>query len=415
MAVETIRERFDVTNTRKVSLVSGAHGINELFSLALPPILPLLISTFNLTYTHAGLLVTVYFAMYAILQLPAGAVADRLGQTRLITVGMSVMAAGMALASIASSYQILLGAVALSGAGGSTYHPAGMSLISDVEEADTEGKAMGIHELAGMGGNMLAPALIGGLATVTNWRLALGVTASLGLLYAGMFAVFSEPLSSAGRPPTATTSVQTESPERRGVKQLFSDIWQVTRIPLAWWVLGLFLAKLLFTLQSYGVRTYLTSFVVARTGLSAGIANGMFFLFLAGSAIATVWFGALADRFNRLHLLTVAFLGAGGLIAATGLVPASMVVLFGWFFLLGVAVYASLPVVNTLTSEYSEREFSGSLFGIVQTASALGGTISPVLFGALASRIGILRTFPLIAVVCVVAGLGFLVTGRRLG
>lgn len=413
MDFETIRERFAVTNTRKVSLVSGAHGINELFSLALPPILPLLISTFNLTYTHAGLLVTVYFAMYAILQLPAGTIADRLGQTRLITVGMSVMAAGMALASIAPSYRILLGAVALSGAGGSTYHPAGMSLISDIEDADTEGKAMGIHELAGMGGNMLAPALIGGLATVTNWRLALGVTAGLGLLYAGMFAVFSKPRSSAGRPPT-TTSVQPGPSERRGVKQLFSDMWQVTRIPLAWWVVGLFLAKLLFTLQSYGVRTYLTSFVVARTGLSAGIANGMFFLFLAGSAIAMVWFGALADRFNRLHLLTVTFLGAGGLIAATALVPASMVVLFGWFFLLGAAVYASLPVVNTLASEYSEREFSGSLFGIVQTASALGGTISPVLFGALASRIGILRTFPLIAVVCIVAGLGFLVTGRRL-
>lgn len=403
-----------MNSRRDVSLVSGAHGINELFSLALPPILPLLVPEFGLTYTRAGLLVTAYFAMYAVLQLPAGAVADRFGQARLITVGMGVMAAGMALASVAPSYRVLLGAVALSGAGGSTYHPAGMSLISDVEGDDTEGRAMGIHELAGMLGNMLAPVLVGGLAVTTGWRYALGVTAGVGLLYTVGFAVLSKPLSSAGGPPTtATPPTRTGSSGRGRVERLLDELRQVPRVPLAWWVLGLFLAKLLFTLQSYGVRTYLTSFVVARTGMSAGVANGTFFLFLTGSAVATVGFGALADRFDRLHLLTATFLGAGGLVATTSIVPASLVVLFVWFFLLGVAVYASLPVVNTLASEYSEREFSGSLFGIVQTASALGGTISPVLFGALASRIGILWTFPLIAVVCFVAGLGFLVVGRR--
>ncbi|WP_281194666.1 MFS transporter [Halorubrum sp. F4] len=379
------------------------------------PILPLLISEFDLSYTRAGLLVTVFFSMYATLQLPAGAVADRLGQSRLITVGMAVMGTGMTLASVAPSYPVLLGGVALSGAGGSTYHPAGMSLISDIEGAETEGKAMGIHELAGMFGNMLAPVLIGGLAVVTDWRIALGVTAGVGLLYAGAFALLMEPLSSVDTPSATTTTSQSGSAERRGFKRLLTDVWEVTRIPLAWWVLGLFLAKLLFTLQSYGVRTYFTSYVVARTGLSTGIANGMFFLFLAGSALSTVGFGALADRFDRLDLLTATFLGAGGFIVATAFVPTSAVVLFGWFFLLGVAVYASLPVVNTLASEYSEREFSGSLFGIVQTASGLGGAISPVLFGALASRIGVQSMFPLIAVTCFVAGLGFLVTGRCLG
>jgi MFS family permease len=224
-----------------------------------------------------------------------------------------------------------------------------------------------------------------------------------------------KPLSSVNSPTTSTTASQSVPSERRDVKRLFVDIWEMTRIPLAWWVLGLFLAKLLFTLQSYGVRTYFTSYVVARTGLSTGTANGMFFVFLVGSALSTLGFGGLADRFDRLGLLTGTFLGTGGLIVATAFVPASVVVLFGWFFLLGVAVYASLPVVNTLASEYSEREFSGSLFGIVQTASGLGGAISPVLFGELASRIGIRSTFPFIAVVCFVAGLGFLVVGRHTG
>lgn len=415
MLAESVRGRFDVADPRKVGLVSGAHAVNELFSLALPPVLPLLIAEFDLTYTGAGLLVTVYFTMYAVLQLPAGAVADRLGGGRLIAAGTGVMAVGMALASAAPTYEALLGAVAVAGVGGSTYHPAGMALVSDVEREDTEGKAMGVHELAGMGGNMLAPVLVGGLAATASWRLAFATIAGLGLLYAAAFAILVEPV-----PPTAEPSPTARSPERGigsfrdRIDRLLADLWAVTRLPLAWWVLGLFLAKLLFTLQSYGVRTYLTSFVVARTGLSTGVANGAFFLFLTGSAAATVAFGALADRFDRLALLSVTFLGAGILVAATFLVPPSVALLFAWFALLGVAVYASLPVVNTLASEYSEREFSGSLFGVVQTASALGGTVSPVLFGALASRIGILRTFPLIAVVSLVAGLGFIAARWRL-
>ena len=64
--VSAIRERFTVANPRQVGLVSGAHGMNEFFSLAIPPLLPLVINDLGIQYTQAGLLVSVYFVMYAI-------------------------------------------------------------------------------------------------------------------------------------------------------------------------------------------------------------------------------------------------------------------------------------------------------------------------------------------------------------
>lgn len=452
MAFEGVGERFAVSNRREVALVSGAHGVNELFSLALPPLLPLLVAQFGLSYARAGLLVATYFGMYAVFQLPAGAVADRFGQGRLIWLGTAVMGVGLAVGSVAPTYVALLGAVAVAGVGGSTYHPAGMSLISDVEPDDTVGKAMGLHELAGMLGNLAAPLLVGGLAVATSWRLALGATGALGVGYAAAFAVLSArgvgfpapdgsalpgPDRSAGSGHSAVSDYVTGSdhsadPEcsssdteggragpvdstapddgERGVR---AAVAEVVRVPLAWWVAGLFAAKLLFTLQTYGVRTYLTSYVAARGALTTGAANGVFFLFLAGSTVATVWFGAMADRFSRLHLLAGTFLVAAVAIAATALVPTSLVVLAVWFSLLGIAAYASLPVINTLVSEYADRAFSGSLFGVVQTASALGGTVSPLLFGEVASRAGIEVAFPSIALVCLVAGVGFVGAARR--
>jgi MFS family permease len=347
----------------------------------------------------------------------------------------------MGLASVAPTPPALLGSVALAGVGGSTYHPAGMGFVSDVEPDDTAGRAMGIHELAGVVGNVLAPAFTGGLAAATDWRLALGVTAGVGLAAAAAFGVLSESDRPTGRSSSeaacgcADDSAPEEGGERTGARsgererergrgrgrlrrlrrlcRLRDDLGRLVGLPLAWWVLGLFLTKLLFTLQSYGVRTYLTSYVVERLGSSTGTANATFVVFLAGTALATVWFGSLADRFDRRRLLAGTFLLGGAFVAATALVPANAATFLAWFFVTGVAAYASLPVVNTLVAEYSEREFSGSLFGVVQTASALGGTVGPLLFGAVASWVGIRTTFPLIAVVGFVGALGFAAASRE--
>ena len=148
-------------------------------------------------------------------------------------------------------------------------------------------------------------------------------------------------------------------------------------------------------------------------GGSSSFANGVFFVLIVGSAVSTLWLGALADRFDRTRLVTVTFLLAGVLLLATAVVPASEPLYYVWFFLIGAAIYANLPVINSLTSQYAETEFSGSLFGVIQTASALGNTVSPVLFGAIATRFGIETALPAAGVVGVLAGLAFLVAGRR--
>ncbi len=64
--------------------------------------------------------------------------------------------------------------------------------------------------------------------------------------------------------------------------------------------------------------------------------------------------------------------------------------------------------MNAITSAYSERGFSGSLFGVMLTAGSLGGAAGPLLFGAVAERVGIGAAFPLVAVVSAGGALVFL-------
>lgn len=134
-----------------------------------------------------------FYVIYSIFQLPAGLLADRIGQRGLLAGGMVVLAGGVGLASVAPDYRTLVIAQALAGIGGSTYHPTGMSLVSDFESGGTEGRAMGIHGFGGIIGTALAPALIGGLAAFYDWRIALQAGALVGVVYAGVFAVLYAP------------------------------------------------------------------------------------------------------------------------------------------------------------------------------------------------------------------------------
>lgn len=405
MGVSSYRKFFLVSHPRQVWLITFAHGVNEFYSVALPPILPLLVSHFDITYGQAGVLVTIYFVMYSVFQLPAGLLADRLGQTKLLTGGMTLMSGGLFVVASADTYLVLVAGQALAGIGGSTYHPAGLSLISDLESTNTEGRAMGIHGFGGVSGMALAPVLIGGTASLLDWRAALTVGAFVGIGYALLFTLlFTMPSKATEREPAANGAGV-----ERGIRNRLRSL---TSQPLTAWVVALFLISFFVSLETGAVRTFAPSYLFVRVAESTTLANGIYFVMLLGGGIASIGGGNLADRFDRKVLGAVAMGAAALLLALTPLVPSNSFVLLAWFFVLGVALYAAGPAKNALTSAYSSRELSGSLFGVMLTASSLGGAVGPVVFGVAAERYGMLVSFPLIAVVSILGTLTFLYLRR---
>jgi MFS family permease len=179
-------------------------------------------------------------------------------------------------------------------------------------------------------------------------------------------------------------------------------------VPLAWWVAALFVANLLISLEIGAVRTFATAYLFERTAGSTAISNAVFFVMLAGGGIASLGAGSLADRMDRVTLGVGVLILSALALTATIAVPALPLVLTAWFFVLGVLLYAAFPAMNALTSAYAEREFSGSLFGVMLTAGALGGAGGPLLVGVVAERVGLGVAFPLIAVVSVAAAIAFL-------
>jgi len=407
MARLSVRDSFTVTHPRQVWLITLAHGVNEFYSVALPPILPLLIQDFGITYGKAGALLTVFFTMYSIFQLPAGMLADRIGQTKLLAAGMMVLGVGLLIVATATDYYMLILGQVIAGIGGSTYHPAGMSLISDLEAGSTEGRAMGIHGLGGVVGMALAPALIGGLASVLDWRTALVGGASVGIVYALLFLLlFNLPSGAESETPVSADG----GPDAESVRE---RIRELVAVPLTLWVAVLFIASFLIALATGAVRTFAPSYLYDVLSESTTLSNSVYFAMLVGAGGASIGGGHLADKLDRTRLIIGILVLSTVVLASTAFVPASTFVLVLWFFVLGLVLFAAFPVVNSLTSAYSEAEFSGILFGIMLSASSLGGAVGPLVFGVAAERLGMVVAFPLIAGVFVLAILPFLLVLRE--
>ena len=64
---------------RILGLTASGHSIVHLFELAIPPLFPLLVTAFGVTYFQLGLLITIFSYAFGIGSLPAGILVDSLG------------------------------------------------------------------------------------------------------------------------------------------------------------------------------------------------------------------------------------------------------------------------------------------------------------------------------------------------
>ena len=402
-----LRQVTDVERPRVVLPVTISHGINEFYAIVIPPIIPLLVADFGISYGQAGLLLTVFFIMYSLFQLPAGVVADWIGKQRLLAVGLVGMTVGIAVAASATSFETLVIAQAIAGISGSTFHPAGLSIISDVETRGDEGKAMGIFGFGGTLGTLSAPLVVGGLAVVVGWRAALLGAVVLGgtMTIAVIYLIRSTRDSPEARPDGGVSVA-----ERVRSARALVDLLATREIAV------LCVLTFAMSMQHRAIQTFTTSFVTDDLGVSVTIGNLAFFTLLAGGSVASLWAGELADRMNRIHLGTIAALLTALLVAATlavdtiaTVVPLVLIVgmLLVWFCVMGFVMYASYPVKNALISEEADAAYSGSLFGVIQTGSSLGSASGPAVFGVLATEYGIAAAFPAIASVSLVLAMLF--------
>ncbi len=134
---------------------------------------------FGLDARTTGLLLACFFAPFALLQYPMGALSDRIGRTIPIVVGSVCYGGGILL--VGASPSVATAAIAMAGVGvlGALVAPATMALVTDLADENERGVAMAGFNLAGSLG-FLGGFLVGGTVAGTyGYELAFVVVGGL--------------------------------------------------------------------------------------------------------------------------------------------------------------------------------------------------------------------------------------------
>jgi EmrB/QacA subfamily drug resistance transporter len=121
---------------------------NFILNLALPT----LVRELRATASQLQWLVDAYVVVFAGLLLTTGAVGDRFGRKRLLTLGLLVFVAASAASAWAGSAEVLIGARAALGVGAAMIFPATLSIVTAIFPPAQRGRAIGAWAaMAGLG------------------------------------------------------------------------------------------------------------------------------------------------------------------------------------------------------------------------------------------------------------------------
>jgi MFS transporter, FSR family, fosmidomycin resistance protein len=359
------------------------HVVNDGYIASLSLLLPFIAVDLDLSYTQAGLLKTFSHGAISAAQLPAGFLAERLGEILLLGAGTSLFGLGYAGLMLAFSFPIALAAVFLAGIGGGVYHPVGTGLVADAFSDQGSGRAIGTLNFFGDVGKVLFPALTGFLLGWVGWRGSCGLLGGLGFAVGLLYLLaFRRQISQHRRQRKQRKTQQTET-QSEDVLPAQSNAW---RQRLYGWGIarpgqfGLYAGiGSLDTAIRAGVMAFL-GFLLVREGVGEETVGWCVSLTFLGGAMGKLLCGMPMQKLGpvKLILLTEALMISGcwalpQLAGNWGIFI--FLPLFG-FVLNGTSSVLYIGLVPTFTEKRRSRGYA-----LYYTLNFIAAAASPFLFG----------------------------------
>ncbi len=343
---------------------------------------PLWAKEFSLSFAQVGLLRSAYSGALALFQVPAGFLAERLGEPRVLAAGTFLTAVGFFCVGAAAGFVPLLASLVIAGLGSGTQHPLSSSLVSRAYEEGRRRVAIGTFNFSGDLGKVTWPAAGALVASWANWRWAAQGIGTI-MLAAAACILFLLPMVSGGLAAPPTPAAPGRPAGGWGIRDakgfaLLSAIHGIDNGSRT-----VFFTYLPFLLLGKGARMELM-----------GLALGLTF---AGGAAGKFLCGLLSERVGviRTVLVTEAATGLGILLLLT--LPATPALFL--LPVLGVALNGTSSVLYGTVPELVEPERRSRVYGLFYTIGIGAGALSPPLFGVLSDAAGVPATLSVLAAV----------------
>jgi FSR family fosmidomycin resistance protein-like MFS transporter len=360
-----VREGID---KRAMTALAVGHFGTDFANGAVPALLPFLVDRFDLSYMLAGGVILASALSSSVVQPLFGLWSDRRGGIWLLAVGVAVAGVGIALASDAPSYPVVLALVFVSGLGVAAYHPEGSKFAAYVS-GRRRASGMSAFSIGGNLGFALGPVVATPL--VVWFGLAGGLFLAIPCLAIALLLVATTPYLKSFVP---TSDVR----RAEGAGQ---DDYRA---------LGLLLGVIAFrSMAWFGLIAFVPLWEVSL-GHSKAHGNHLLSLMLLVGGVGTIVAGPAADRFGRRPVLLISTAATGPLILVFVLVggPLGALALAG----VGVCVIGTFGVTMVMSQEYLPRHI-GMASGLSIGLSIGIGGIAAVGLGAIADAIDLRSAF----------------------
>ncbi|MGZ8273465.1 MAG: MFS transporter [Burkholderiaceae bacterium] len=360
-----------------IGLVGLAHGTSHFFHLMLPPLFPWLMKDFSLSYTEAGMLMTVFFVISGVGQALAGFVVDRIGARPVLLAGIAMLSMSGIVLGMATTYPMLMLSAAVAGLGNSIFHPADFTVLNRRVAQPRLGHAFSMHGLSGNIGWAAAPVFMAGIAATAGWHAAGFAAAGVGAFVLAVLWWRRDVLDDAAAEVVALAHEANKPVPAHQLAFLAS--------PAVWLCFAFFF----LTTSAFGIlQNYAPALLGNVYGVSLVLATAGLTSYLAGSAVGTIVGGFLATRSEHSERVIALALGlaavmalllASGWVSSSLLLPIMVVMGFG----VGTAgPNRDLLVRRAATNQFGRASF-GRVYGFVYSGLDTGLALSPLIFGPL--------------------------------
>ncbi|MET4156961.1 MFS transporter [Agromyces sp. PvR057] len=350
-------------------------------------VLPAMGAELGVSESIAGLLVTVYAFMVAVLAVPLTLWTRRLPRKALLLGTLAAYTAGNVVVALAPTFAVVAAGRAIGGIAHALFFSLSIAYGSRLVRAEFTGRALALVTAGASAGFVLGVPLSTSLGTAVGWRVAFGVLAVACAITLVLVAVLLPAVSVA--PPA--DGADPERMLRRGRLAMVS------------------VANALVYLGQYTVYTYVAVILLAAGLAASGI--GPVLLVLGALGLVGTWFaGVTLDRRPRASLLLVLVAMVVGLVAL-GLAFPGLPGVLGASALWGAAFGAVASSFQT--AAIRTRGATPDLIGALVNATAnigIGG--GAALGGAVLAGVG-LAWVPYCGAALVLAGALVVLLARR--
>lgn len=332
---------------------------------ALGAVLPSITDRFDLARADAGSLFSLMSLGIVAASILFGPIVDRYGYRGLLAAATALVLAGLQGMAFAPSFPVLAGAVLVTGFAGGIINGATNALVADVSAANRSGglNLLGVFFGIGALGLPLMLGLLIGSLGYEGVLAFMGIPVTLVLIFVSLIR-FPAPKQPQGFP--------------------LRDALRMARDPatLLFGVILFFQSGLEIT-----VGGWTATFVGEVLRVPADRALFFLSLYWLGMTVARLLLGT---RFARLATpralipcMAVSFIGATLLVIAQSAPHAAFAV-----FIIGAGFAGVFPIVLGMVGD-RHPELSGTAFSLVLVMALGGGTVMPLLTGALADAFGL--------------------------